>query len=302
MRVFLTCLLLFCCVFAEGQSLADLERQLDSLLNKQQKSEVVASLSYGNNPAYGAKTVNLEQPIVMKAYLSPSLTWYHKSGITAGASGYYLFDTDKKHWFEWDFTAGYDYTKKRNFLTGISYTRYVFADSTDVPVTPINNEIFSYFYYRKWWLHMGISLDLGWGAYTSGTRRLKEHVTGSDFNVIATVRHPFIFDGLLSSNDALLLQPSLSLTMGTANYYSQLSAFRYMGRSPKMKPNKGRPGKVLSFEDHTGFEPRAIDCTINASYLFNQFTFSPSFTVFKPLTGTEQQLMGYFTARLSYSF
>lgn len=302
MRVFLTCLLLFCSVFARGQTLADLERQLDSLLNKQQKSEVVAALSYGNNPAYGAKTVNLEQPIVMKAYLSPSLTWYHKSGFTAAASGYYLFDTDKNHWFEWDFTAGYDYTKRRNFLTGISYTRYLFADSTDVPATPINNEIFSYFYYRKWWLHMGISLDLGWGSYTSGTRRQQEHVTGSDFNVIATVRHPFIFDGLLSSRDALLLQPSLSFTMGTANYYSQLSAFRYMGRSPKMKPNKGRPGKVLSFEDHTGFEPRAIDCTINASYLFNQFTFSPSFTVFKPLTGPELQLMGYFTARLAYSF
>ncbi|WP_343745194.1 hypothetical protein [Chitinophaga sp.] len=302
MRVFLTCLLLFCSVFAEGQSLADLERQLDSLLNKQQKSEIVAALSYGNNPAYGSKTVNLDQPIVMKAYLSPSLTWYHKSGLFAGASGYYLFDTDKKHWFEWDFTAGYDYTKNRNFITGISYTRYLFNDSTDVPATPINNELFSYFYYRKWWLHMGVSLDYGWGNYASNTARLRERVTGSDFNVIATVRHPFIFDAVLCSRDALLLQPSLSLTLGTANYYSQLAAFRYLTRSSKMKLDKMRPGKVINYEDHTGFEARAVDCTVNVSYLFNQFTLSPSFTVFKPLTGADTQLMGYFTARLSYSF
>ncbi|MBC9930320.1 hypothetical protein [Chitinophaga qingshengii] len=302
MRIFLTCLLLFCSFFANGQSLAELEKQLDSLLNKQQKSEVVAALSYGNNPAYGSKTVNLDAPIIMKAYLSPSLTWYHKSGFFAGAGGYCLLNTDQNHWFEWDFTGGYDYTKNRNFVTGISYTRYLFADSTDVPATPIKNEIFSYFYYRKWWLQPGVGLDYGWGAYSSNTPRLKEHVSGSDFNVIATVRHPFVFDGVLCSRDALLLQPSLSLTLGTANYYSQLAAFRYVTRSPKMKLDKMRPGKILNFEDHTDFEARAVDCTVNVSYLFNQFTFSPALTVFKPLTGTDLHLMGYFTARLAYSF
>lgn len=302
MRVFLTCLLLFCSVFANGQSLAEVERQLDSLLNAQRKSEIVAALSYGNNPAYGNKVANFEQPLVMKPFLSPSLTWYHKSGFFAGANAYYLFNTEKNHWFEWDLTAGYDYTKNKNFQTGISYTRYIFTDSTDVPTTPIKNELYAYFYYRKWWLQPGISLDYGWGKHSTSGLRSRETLQGSDFNVITTVRHSFIFDGLLCSRDALLLLPSMSLTLGTANYYSQLIAFRYVTRSPKMKFDKVHPGKVLNFEDHTGFEPRAVDCTINVSYLVNKFTISPAFTVFKPLTGADQHLMSYFTARLAYSF
>lgn len=316
MRIFLTSLLLLCSCFASGQSLAELERQLDSLLGKQQKSELMLAVSYGNNPAYGAKTTNVEQPIVMKTFLSPSLTWYHKSGFFAGANAYYLFNTNQNHWFEWDLTAGYDYTKNRNILMGISYTRYLFADSTDIPATPIKNELFAYFYYRKWWLQPGVSLDFGWGNYRSSGLQGKENVTGSDFNIITTIRHPFIFTELLGLSDALLFTPSVSLTMGTANYYSQLVSFRYINRSPKMKKdkaagNRGRgrgrgrgpgPDGELNFADHTGFEPRIVDLTMSASYLAGKFTISPAFTVFKPLTGEDLNIMTYFTARLAYNF
>lgn len=302
MRLYFFTFLLLCSRVASGQSLAELERQLDSLLQKQQKSELVAGIGYGNNPAYGSKVTNFELPIVLKTFVAPSLSYYHKSGLYAGVSAYYLFNSVNKPWFEWDFTAGYDYTKNRNFLTGISYTKYIFADSSDVPATPIKNELFAYFYYRKWWLQPGLSLDYGWGKHVSEGLHTKETLKGNDFNIIAAVRHPFIFSGVVGRFDVLMVTPSVNMTLGTANYYSNLKAFQYITRSPQMIKLRPVQGKELNFEDHTEFEPRAIDITTSVSYFIGRLNLAPSYTVFKPLTGTDQSIMSYFTARILYSF
>ncbi|HEY9259888.1 hypothetical protein [Chitinophaga sp.] len=301
MRLYFLTFLLLCSRIATGQTLAELEKQLDSLLQKRQKSEVVAGIGYGNNPAYGSKVTNYES-IVLKTFVSPSLSYYHKSGFYAGISSYYLFNATNNPWFEWDMTAGYDYTKNKNFLTGVSYTRYIFSDSSDVPATPIKNEIFAYFYYRKWWLQPGVSFDYGWGKDVNEAAHLRETLRGNDFNIIAAVRHPFIFSGIMGRGDVLLFTPSINLTMGTANYYSNLKAFQYITRSPQLMNIKNHPGKELNFEDHTEFEPRAADLTMNLSYFVGRINLAPSFTVFKSFTGSEQGIMSYFTARMAYSF
>lgn len=318
--------LLGCSHIAAGQTtspLEELQRQLDSLLQKQEKNEVVVGIGYGNNPAYGAKTADFDRPIVMKNFFSPSVAYYHKSGFSGSLSSYYLFNAEKNPWFEWDFSASYDYTKNRNFLTGISYTRYFFADSSDVPVTPIKNELFAYFYYRKWWLQPGISLDFGWGRRTDrvvnywqiGRRRQtvsnesESTVSGRDFNMILAVRHPFVFIDVLKFDDALLFTPSLGLTLGTAHYYSNMKGFQYVSRSSKIqddikKSKKNDSGQPVESESdaQTGFEPRALDLTFNLSYMIGKLTLSPSFTIFKPLQGEDKSFMSYFTARASYSF
>ncbi len=302
MRVYFIFLLLLCSRIAAGQTLAELEKQLDSLLRKKDKSELVAAVGYGNNPAYGSKTTNYEWPIVMKTFLAPSLTYYHKSGFYGGVSSYYLVNANEHPWFEWDLTAGYDYTKSDNVLTGISYTKYFFADSSDVPKTPITNEIFAYFYYRKWWLEPGISVDYGWGKHDESGEHTHSSLRGNDFNVIFAVRHPFLFNGILSGTDAILLAPSIGFTCGTANYFSNLKAFQYITRSPKLKKTVVHRGKEIALEDHSGFEPRALDLTLNFSYLVGKLNIAPAFTVFKPFTGEDQHIMSYFTARVAYSF
>lgn len=296
-------LLFFSAQQAAGQSLAELERQLDSLLNRENKSEVVIGLGYGNNPAYGGKSTDPFRPVTMKPFLSPSISYNHKSGFFASAYGYYLFNANRYPWFELDLNAGYDYTKNRNLITGISYTRYFYQDSSDVPATPIKNELFAYFLYRKWWLEPGISLDMGWGR----RQRLQQTVTGSDFNVIADLRHSFIYMDLLKNNDVILIMPVLSLTSGTANYYSNLKSFQYVSRSKlvqkrnKGRKNRGQPQPELEeiVSDKTGFQLRAVDVSLRTSYILGNFTISPSYTLFKLLQGEDNRIMGYFTASLS---
>jgi hypothetical protein len=303
MRCCFIFLFLLCSRVGMGQTLAELEKQLDSLLKKREKSELVVGLGYGNNPAYGGKAANFDIPIVLKPFISPSLAYYHKSGFFGAASVYHLFDATKNPWFETDLTAGYDYTKHRNFLTGISYTHYLFADSSDVPSTPIRNELFAYFYYRKWWLEPGVVLDFGWGKETTTTDQYSYKLSGRDFNIIAAIRHPFIFMDVFVPEDAILFTPSIGFTLGTANYYSNLKAFQYVTRSTKMKKvKKKRIGQEIEMEDASGFEPRALDLTINCSYLIGRLAIAPSFTLFKPLQGEDKQVMAYFTARINYSF
>ncbi|MCW3463754.1 hypothetical protein [Chitinophaga nivalis] len=315
MRLYCFLFLLLCSRAVNGQSLAELERQLDSLLQKQEKSELLVGISYGNNPAYANKTAAYDSALVLKTFLSPSVTYYHKSGFYGSVSAYWLLKASKQSLYEWDLTAGYDYTKNKQFITGISYTRYLFADSADVPATPIKNELYAYFYFRKWWLQPGIILDYGWGKMESKDDRkgivyedvksggYRKTLYGSDFNVIAAVRHPFIFSSLLQEEDALVFIPSLALTMGTDNYYSSLKAMQYLTRSP-LYNNK----TVVSLQqekdvaDHRKFEPRAIDLTLNLSYVIGKVNVAPSFTVFKLLSGTDKRLQQYFTARITYGF
>jgi len=311
MRCCFLFLFLLCSKAAMCQSLAELEKQLDSLLKKRERSELILGVGYGNSPAYGKKTQTYETPIVMKPFINPTVSYFHKTGLYANVSSYYLFQSIGKPWFEWDLSVGYDYSKNRKFLTGISYTKYIFTDSVDIPVTPINNELFAYFYYRDWWLQPGVSLDLGWGntqeKFAGG--RLSRNISGKDFNIVTAVRHPFIFVDVLKHDDAILLTPSVGLTMGTANYYSNLKSFQYISRSPKLhwewsdtRPPEDIQRAFMSRKTATGFEMRAIDLTLNASYMLGNFTISPSYTIFKPFQGEEKQLTGYFTARLGYTF
>ncbi len=315
-RLLITLIFLITAMRAAGQSaadlqdLADLERQLDSLLNRQAQNEWVIGLGFGNNPAYGGKSTDAFRPVNMKPFLSPNVSYNHKSGLYASTYAYYLFGANERPWFELDLTGGYDYTKNRHLLTGVSYTKYFYRDSTDVPPTPITNELFAYFFWRKWWLEPGISFDFGWGRYkeTDGSNTLS--VKGNDFNIILDVRHPFIFLDVLKKKDAVLLMPVASLTSGTAKYFSNLKSFRYVNRSNvTKKQGKGRgrspdrPGQDEPVEtvlnDGSAFRPRAVDLGLRASYIIGKVAIAPSYTVFRLLQGEDTSLTGYFTASVS---
>ncbi|WP_126247202.1 hypothetical protein [Chitinophaga rhizosphaerae] len=305
--------------FARAQNLAELERQLDSLLDSRYKSEVTLAVGFGNNPAYGGKAADAFRPINMKPFLSPSVTYTHKSGLFANAAAYYLLSGGNKPWFEFDLGGGYDYTRNRDLMTGISYTRYFYADSSDVPQTPVKNELYAYFIYRKWWLQPGLSLDFGWGSYVrdGAAGSLKEQ--GNDFNVIADVRHPFLFMDVLKADDGLLIMPIAGLTTGTAKYFSSMRSFRYATRGNAIrkfseKKNNGRGrgngnggGPVTEetetiLSDGSAFKPRAVDLGLRVSYIIGKFAISPSFTLFKMLQGPDTSVSGYFTANVSVTF
>lgn len=298
-------LCMFCSVHVCGQTLAELEKDLDSMIRRTEKSNVVFSLGYGNNPAYDRKN-NTYTDLVLKPYLSPGVTYFHKSGLNAGISTYYLFNANDKPWFEWDLSAGYDYTKNRNFVTGVNYTKYLFTKSReDIMPTPITNELFAYFVYQQWWLQPGIIADLGWGTEKDRLMRNRYSIThGQDLNFIASLRHDFMFLDIAKRNDAVLITPSLNFIAGTANYYSELESIQYLMQSEKgrktIAPPPGPLTKQESRDIATAFEARAVDVSVHLSYIIGRVSIVPSYTVFKLLTNTtDNGISGYFTAHVS---
>ena len=58
-----------------------------------------------------------------------------------------------------------------SFSTGISFSKYISKDSLSFYTTPIQNEFFAYFSYKKWWLRPSISVSYGWGSKTEYEKR-----------------------------------------------------------------------------------------------------------------------------------
>ena len=97
-----------------------------------------------------------------KLIVSPSLAYYHKSGLGISATGYLINKEKGLDFYQYVFTPSFDIIN-RTFSTGISFSRYISEDSLDFYTTPIQNEVFTYFSYKKWWLRPSISVSYGWG-------------------------------------------------------------------------------------------------------------------------------------------
>ncbi|RAJ02205.1 hypothetical protein LX64_03214 [Chitinophaga skermanii] len=280
---------------AHAQSLEELERSLDSLLGLRDKSQFVVGISYGNNPAYADGKMNYARSLVQKPFLSPSISYYHKSGLYANASTYYMFGATKNPWFEHDLGIGYDYNKHPNFIAGISYNHYFYADSSDVPLTPIKNELYAYFSYRKWWLEPGINIDFGWGKESAQYKRVTYTNSGRDFNLNLDVRHSFLWIDVLNRNDGLMILPVASLTFGTTNYLTNLRGTMPLG-------NKHTKPQEINYIDRLSFGPRFADLGVRVAYNYKFVTISPAYTVFKPLQGDDRSMLGYFSATMKFGF
>ncbi|MGZ5134585.1 MAG: hypothetical protein ACXWCG_05530, partial [Flavitalea sp.] len=76
-----------------------------------------------------------------KLIFSPSAGYYHKSGIGVSATGYMLNENARLNFYQFVITPSFDVIK-RNFSTGISFSKYLSKDSLTFYTTPIQNEIF----------------------------------------------------------------------------------------------------------------------------------------------------------------
>src|SRR5262249_32871832 len=90
-------------------------------------------------------------------------------GITASAN---MIDDGKSHnFYQFTISPSFDYIKDRKLATGISYTKYITKDALPFYTSPLQNEIYGYFLWRKAWLQPGITANYGWGDRTQYKER-----------------------------------------------------------------------------------------------------------------------------------
>lgn len=221
-------------------------------------------------------TVNTEKKLIF----SPSAGYFHKSGFGISASAYALLN-NRINFYQYSFSPSFDCIKK-SFSTGIAYTRYLTKDSLDFYTTPIQNEVFAYFSYKKWWVRPTLSLSYGWGSKEEYEKReidrrlrllrdryyvnIKNELSVRDFSATVSVRKDIDWYGVLQKSDNITLTPIAMLNAGTQNYGFNTS---YSYNFSPVRANSLPSNNEIS--DNTQFALQSACFALRGSYLKGRF-------------------------------
>ena len=260
--------------------LKDFDSYLDSLTGH--KSFFIVNTGIGTGffsfNEKNSVTVNTKKRLIF----SPSVGYFHKSGLGIAASAFALFNNGM-NFYQYSFSPSYDCIKK-SFSTGIAYTRYITRDSLDFYTTPIQNELFTYFSYKKWWVRPTISVSYGWGSKAEYQKReasrilrlleernryyvtVKNITSVRDFSATFSLRKDFDWYNVLKKTDNITLTPIAMLNAGTQNYGFNTS---YSYNFSPVRANSLPSNKDIS--DNTQFAFQSACIALRGSYLKGRF-------------------------------
>jgi hypothetical protein len=222
-----------------------------------------------------------------KMILSPGIGYFHKSGLGLSATAFMMNDNGGLNLYQFAFSPSYDFIR-RGVSTGISYTRYVHKDSVNFYMTPIQNEFFAYFSYKKWWVRPTINFAYGWGSKTAyEKRKLKRYArllsqsnryyvvvrneeSVRDFSMTISLRKDFDWYNVLGKNDNITFTPVIMLNSGTQNFGFNTS---YSYNVSAIKVNSLPSNQQLS--DNTNFAPQSTSLVLRGSYMKGKFLIQP---------------------------
>jgi hypothetical protein len=274
-------------LFAKGDTTAvldsllkDFDSYLDSLAGP--KSFFTVSTGIGT----GFFSFNEKNTVTMntqkKLIFSPSAGYFHKSGLGIGASAYALLNNGMS-FYQYSVSPSFDCIKK-NFSTGIAYTRYFTKDSLNFYTTPIQNELFAYFSYKKWWIRPTLSLSYGWGSKEEYEKReasrlarllesrsryyviIKNETSVRDFSATFSLRKDIDWYSVLSKADNITLTPIAMINAGTQNYGFNTS---YSYNFSPVRANSLPSNSDIS--DNTQFAFQSACMALRGSYLKGRF-------------------------------
>ena len=229
-----------------------------------------------------------------KLTYSPTLGYYNKSGLGFTSTGYIVNDEKNINLYQFAITPSFDYLKNRNLATGLSYTRFFTKDSLPFYTTPIQNELYAYITYRKWWVRPALSLSYGWGSRTDYMQReeliqdlrlrrrgftyinTKESV--SDFSLTTSVRHDFYWLDIFTHKDFIRFSPQLAFTSGTQKFGFNQSSSTY-ATTLRTGSNVLFSTEDVYLDDQIKFQPLSLTFYLRTEYSMGKFFIQPQ-TIF----------------------
>ncbi len=94
-----------------------------------------------------------------------------KVALALSAMGYIVNDKANMNFYQFSISPSFDYLQNKDFATGFSYSRYFTKDSLPFYTSPLENELYAYFTYRKWWMSPSVSMSYGWGSRSDYMKR-----------------------------------------------------------------------------------------------------------------------------------
>ena len=242
---------------------------------------------------YASKESYVAEPI-KKLLLSPSLAFFSKTGFGIGAGASIINDGQKVNPYQFNVTGSYDYIKQKEFIAGISLTRFITKSNTPFYTTPLQNSAYAHFTYRDFIIKPTIAVNYGWGsrsAYTErrelinsvrlkkrGLTRVNTMESINDLSVTASVRHDFYWLNVLLQNDYIRFTPQISFVSGTQKFGINQTSDTY-------GILKGSGANVLFnsqnsyLDDSQKFQPLSLATFIKAEYSKGKLFIQPQFMV-----------------------
>ena len=293
--------------------LKDFDAYLDSLSQPGSFLNISAGLGSGLFSAKNSASSVIR--IERKAVISPQINYYHKSGFGLSSTGYLIFDNGKINPYQFAISPSYDYFSPLNFTAGISFTRYFTKQNLTYYTTPIRNEVYTYFNYRKWWLSPGVALNYGWGNTTaynqqevnSSLRRM--HASGKnmiyirqvesvkDFSMLFSLRHSFEWYKVRSNKDMLTITPAVLLSGGTQNFGLNTS----FSSNSKQISNNLLPANV-NVSDKQGFNFQSTTFLLRMNYSLQKFYVSPQLLFDYYLHVSDKRFNSLYSVLFGYNF
>lgn len=266
----------------------DLTAFIDSISNPH--SYFLANVTMGKGYFNFQRKDNTLLEAAKKFMYTPSAGYFHKSGLGLSATGFIINDDEHINFYQLSVTPAFDYVRDRRLTAGISYSRYFTKDSLPFYTTPLQNELYAYFTYRKWWIRPTVSVSYGWGSRSEYTQRedyitsLRLRPTGftrfsstesvCDLSIVASVRHDFYWLDILTYNDHIRFTPQLSFTSGTQNFGFNQTANSYatMARTDR---NVLYSSQSYYLDDKMEYQPLAVTLFLRSEYAIGKLYFQP---------------------------
>jgi hypothetical protein len=232
----------------------------------------------------------LEIETIKKLNLTPSLAYFDKSGFGISAEASIADYGNRLNAYQYSFTGSYDFMKKNRFITGVSFTHFLTKSDLPFYTSPLKNEIFAYFTYKKHWLKPSIGISYGWGSREDfedreekinaiqlaqrGFTRTSTRESINDFNLISSVRHDFYWLDIFSKKDYIRLTPQLSFSSGTHQFgFNQTSntyaTVRRTGSSVLYSTEN------ISLDNNLYFQPLSLSAFLKTEYSIGKFFIQP---------------------------
>jgi hypothetical protein len=270
--------------------------ELDSFLDSltEPRSFLVAnvgiSTGYYN---YASKESYVAEP-VKKVLISPSISYFSKTGLGIGGAVSIINDGQKINPYQFSITGSYDYLKNKKFLSGIALTRFITKSNVPFYTSPLQNGAFAYFTYRDLIIKPTISANYGWGSRSAYTER-KELINSirlkkrgytrvntlesiNDLTVTASIKHDFYWLNVFSKNEYIRLTPQVSFVSGTQKFGINQSSDTY-------GIVKGTGANILFnsqnsyLDDSRYFQPLSLSGFIKTEYAKGKFFVQPQIMV-----------------------
>lgn len=263
-------------------------------------------LDMGIAPTY--KITGIDTGFSNSLSLAPSVSFRHKSGLAFSYSPKFVFGGATPGLYMHAVSVGISQYDKPAFSYAASFSHYFFTGNSSVPYSPLTNEIYTSFTYKKPWLRPGISAGIGFGTNTA----ISPSASVYDMGISAGVSHSFDWE---SGDVSFSASPSLSLNAGTNDYFSFLNTTKYIGKgsnsgqyfkkgagSTSRKGRSGTGGSTTTTQGKT-FDLTNIELGIESSMEIGSFTMRPALSFYIPVgSAAGSGLSTYWQIAFQYKF